>query len=159
MEARAIGCGAVAVYRNDETIARVRVPIVMFAVVGLGVGVLGVVRVVVSDEGGILAPAASLALIVIGGLALFLLRRAAQVSIESSREGITVRNVTSTRRIPWSEVVGFERDERRRGVTQFVVRTTDGSTHPMTACGDAGTRCARILEGLRIELATARETG
>lgn len=147
-----------AVYRNEETLARVRLQFVLVALVGLGVGAVGIVRFVSSDERPTVVMLASLALAAIGLGGLALVRRAERVAIETGREGIVVRNVASTRRIAWSDVAGFEEDERRRGVTQAVVRTTGGSTHPISACGDPGPACATILKGLRRELDAARRT-
>lgn len=145
-----------AVYRNDATLARIRLQFVMLASVGLGVGALGLIRMAGGRAGGGYSVWASASLAAIGVVGLFLVRRVSRVAVETGDEGITVRNVATTRHLPWSKIERFEQLGSRRGVTQAVVRTSAAKVHTLTACGDPGPTCAKILEKLARELARAR---
>ena len=145
-----------AVYRNDATLARIRVLVVIVTLIGLGVGGVGLVRTFVEEGRGIWRGTSSALLVLIGLVGLYLLRRLAQVSVETTAEGLVVRNIASTRRIPWSDVEGLDKDPTRRGVTEILVRTREGERYPITACGDPGPVCTKIVERLRKEIATAR---
>lgn len=146
-----------AVYRNDATLARIRTLFVIVTIVGLGMGAVGLTRMALEEGRGILAGGASVILVVIGMAGLFFLRRIGQVAVETSGEGIVVRNIGSTRRIAWQDVEGFEKDAGRRGVTETIVRTRGGGRYPITACGDPGPTCRKIVEKLRKELAAAQQ--
>ena len=146
-----------AVYRNDATLARIRTLFVIVTIVGLGMGAVGLARLALEEGRGSLAGGASVILAVIGMGGLFFLRRIGQVAVETNGEGIVVRNIASTRQIAWPDVEGFEKDEGRRGVTETVVRTSEGRRYPITACGDPGPTCRKIVEKLRKELAAAQQ--
>ncbi len=143
-----------AVYRNDATLARIRLLFVIVAVIGVGAGGLGVIRTLDDPGGGSLW--ASITLAVIGLLAVVTLRRIRQVGVETTDEGIVVRNVGTTRRIAWSDIEAFGETGASRGVTEAVVRTRSGRAYPLSACGDPGPACHRILTALRRELEDAR---
>ena len=142
-----------AVYRNDATLARIRLLFVIVAVIGVGAGGLGLIRTLDTGGGSLWA---SITLAAIGVVALVAVRRIGQVGVETTGEGIVVRNVGTTRQIAWSDIEGFGESGASRGVTEAVVRTRSGKAYPLSACGDPGPRCHKILASLRRELEAAR---
>jgi len=149
-----VGSRAVAVYRNDATAVRVRTPALMVGGVGIVMGAFGAVRYYTGVTGWVGATS-SIVLFIAGIIGLSRARRLEKIAIETDREGITVRNVWSTKRYAWSQVDAFE-EGRRRGMTLAAVRTEDGKAHALSACGDPDITCRRILDALRRELAAAR---
>jgi hypothetical protein len=146
----------VAVYRNDATLARIRVLFVIVTLIGLGVGAVGLFRFFVEEGRSSLRGSAAVVLVLIGLGGLYFLRRIARVAVETTGEGMVVRNIASTHRIPWSEVEGLDKEPARRGITQVLVRTSGGKRYPISACGDPGPVCSKIVERLRKEIAAAR---
>jgi hypothetical protein len=144
----------VAVHRNEATLERIRRMLQMIAAVGLGFGAVGLVRGLL-EQGGAWTPWAGGGLAVVGLVALVLLRRLRRVGVETSAEGLIVRNLLSTRRLAWEEVDGFE-EGRRRGFTTAAVRTRSGRRHGLSGVGDPGPAARRILRALEAELAAAR---
>lgn len=145
-----------AVYRNDETLARIRRMFWLFGVVGLGVGAFGLTRFF-SGATNPLGALASTMVVVSGLIALLLMRRTDRIAIQTSPEGLVVRNLLSTRRLSWDDVELFE-EGRRRGLTLASVRMQDGSVHALAACGDPGPACTKILTKLSKELKSARRS-
>ena len=151
---RTIGCGAVAAYRNDATIARLRQMFLMLLVIGLGGGALGLIRAASPGIG----PAfwSGLMLTVNRVVFLFLRRRTGEMVVESEPEGVVAEPVHDA-----AVRVGRDRDDRRacrrRGITNAVVRTISGREHPLGAAGDPGTTSARIVKALRRDLHSARK--
>lgn len=141
-------------YRNDETIARLRRMFLMLVVVGLGFGVIGLVRASISGPGPALW--AGLALSGVGLICLALRRRTGDVSVETGSEGIVARNLLSTRELSWADIDAFEEGSRRRGITLAFVRTVSGREHALDGVGD-GTSSARIVKALRRDLQSARK--
>ena len=144
-----------AAYRNDETLERIKRWFVLVAFVGIGFGGIGLVRLA-TDGGTALASASSATLAAFGLVGLLLVRRTTRVSVRTSAEGVEIRNMLSTRRFPWSEVAAFEDIPRPRGVAQIRVRTRSGKAYPVSACGDAGPACKRIVRSLDEKLASSR---
>ena len=145
-----------AVYRNEATLARIRLLFVMVAAVGLGAGAMGLVRSASSAQGADRALWASIGLLLFGLAGLALVWRVARTRIETRDEGIVIRNVATTRRLAWSDIERFEEIESRRGVTQAVVRTLSGKVYPLSGCGDPGPVCSKILTRLRRQLEAVR---
>lgn len=143
-----------ATYRNDATASRVRTPALMVGGVGLVIGTLGAVRYYQGGTGW-LGATSSIVLFVVGIVGLSRARRLEKIAVETDREGITVRNVWSTKQYAWSQIDRFE-EGRRRGMTLVAVRTEDGKAHALSACGDPDVACRRILDSLQRELAAAR---
>lgn len=143
-----------AVHRNEATLDRIRRMLAMIAAVGLGFGAVGLVRGLLG-QGGVWTPWAGGVLTAFGLLALGLARRLARVAVESGEAGLLVRNLFSTRRLPWDEVDGFE-EGRRRGFTTAAVRTRSGRRHALSGVGDPGPVARRILRALEAELEAAR---
>ncbi len=143
-----------AVHRNEATLERIRRMLTMIAVVGLGLGAVGIVRGLLG-QGSVWTPWAGGGLAAVGLAALALLRRLRRVAVETAAEGLVVRNLLRTRRLPWAEIEGFE-EGRRRGFTLAAVRTRSGRRHALSAVGDPGPVARRILRALEAELAAAR---
>jgi len=145
----------VAVYRNDATLARISLMLRMLAIVGLAIGAVGMVRAI--SEGGHPFPAAaSSGLLLVGAVAVYLGRRARVVAVETSPEGVEVRNLFSTRRFAWADVETFEEGSRRRGMTTAVVRTNGGKVHALSGVGDPGQTSGKFIDKLRRELRATR---
>ncbi len=144
-----------AVYRNQETIARIQRMFLLLIVVGLGAGAIGLFRAAISGPGPSLW--SGLGLLAIGMVALLLRRRTGDVAVETGPEGVVARNLLSTQRIAWSEIEGFEEGSRRRGITMAFVQTVSGRKHGLAGVGDSGRTSARILRALDKELKAARK--
>jgi hypothetical protein len=145
----------VAVYRNDATLARISLMLRMVAIVGLAVGAIGMVRVV-TEGGHPWTAASSIALLLVGAIAVYLGRRAKVVAVETGDDGLEVRNLFSTRRYAWTEVEGFEEGTRRRGVTTAVVRLSGGGVHALSGIGDPGQTSGKLIDKLKKELRATR---
>lgn len=143
-----------AVYRNTGTLDRIRRMLLMLAVVGLGVGVVGLLRGAADGPGPSLWSGAGLSVIGLGAVGL--IRRTHHVAVETRPEGIVARNLFSTRRLAWSEIEGFEEGPRRRGITTAFARTVSGKPHALAGVGDPGTTSAKIVRSLQKELQAAR---
>jgi Bacterial PH domain len=144
----------VAVYRNDATARRLRTTALLVGGCGLVGGTLGAVRHYQGATGW-LGATSTVILFVVGVIGLSRARRLEHIAIETDREGLTVRNVWSTRRYAWPDVAEFG-EGRRRGMTLAYVRTQDGKAHALSASGDPDVTCRRILDSLRKELERAR---
>lgn len=143
------------VYRNEETISRLRRMFLLLIVVGLGAGAVGLVRAAISGPGPSLW--SGLALTAIGIVCLLLRRRTSEVAVETRTEGIVARNMFSTRRLSWDEIETIDEGTRRRGVTMAFVRTVAGRHYALTGVGDPGIGSAKIVKALGRELKAARK--
>lgn len=139
-----------AVYRNEETLSRIHRMLLMLTLVGLAGGAVGLIRAAISGVGPALF--AGITLAVTGLICLALMRRSRSVAIETDGDGVVTRSLFSTRRFAWSQIASFEDGARRRGYTQAFVRTVDGHEHALSAAGDPGPTCSRILKALGREL-------
>lgn len=144
-----------ATYRNEEALERIKRWFVLVAFAGLGIGGLGLVRLLAS-RANTLGSVASGVLAATGAVGLLIARRTGRVSVRTSREGVEIRNVISTRRFAWPDLETFEEIPRPRGAAQVQVRTRTGKTYPISACGDAGATAKKITQALNQELAAAR---
>ncbi len=144
-----------AVYRNDATLARISLMLRIVAVVGLAIGAIGTVRVV-TEGGHPWTAASSIALLLVGAIAVSLGRRARVVAVETREDGVEVRNLFSTRRYPWTDVEGFEEGTRRRGMTTAVVRLSGGGVHALSGIGDPGQISGKLIDKLKKELRATR---
>jgi hypothetical protein len=145
-----------AVYRNDETLARIRRMFWLFGIVGLGVGVVGLTRFF-SGATNALGGSVSVLIAVLGSIGVLMMRRTDHVAIETDQGGLVVRNLLSTRRLSWGDISVFE-EGRRRGITLASVRMQDGSVHALSACGDPGPTCTKMLAKLSKELKASRRS-
>lgn len=143
-----------AVYRNEETIARLQRMFLLLIVVGLGAGLIGLARAAASGPGPSLW--SGITLTSIGIVCLLLRRRTGDLAVVTDPEGIVARNMLSTRRVPWHQIETIGEGTRRRGVTMAFVRTASGRQHALTGVGDPGPTSARILKALGRELKAAR---
>ncbi len=144
-----------AVYRNEATVARIQRMLTLIAVVGIGVGAIGLSRGLAA-EGAARTLWAGIGLALVGLVAVALGWRLGRVAVETDAEGVEIRNLLSTRRLAWSEVASFEEVPRRRGFTNAVARTNGGKDLPLSALGDPGTTSGRLLLSLRKELEASR---
>lgn len=144
-----------AVYRNDETIARLKRMFLLLLVVGFAGGAIGLARAAISGPGPSLW--SGLTLVSIGLVCLLLRRRTGELAVETGPEGIVARNLFSTRRLPWDQIETIDEGSRRRGVTMAFVRTASGRQHALTGVGDPGTTSAKIVKALGRELKSARK--
>lgn len=143
-----------AVYRNAETIARLKRMFLLMLIVGSAGGAIGLVRAAVSGPGPSLW--SGLVLAAIGLVSLFLRRRTGELAVETGPEGLVARNLFSTRRLPWDQIETIGEGPKRRGVTMAFVRTTSGKQYALTGVGDPGRTSAKILKALGRDLRAAR---
>ncbi|HEU4354826.1 MAG TPA: PH domain-containing protein [Actinomycetota bacterium] len=143
-----------AVYRNDETIARLQRMFLLMQIVGFAGGAIGLARAAISGPGPSLW--SGLALVAIALVSLYLRRRTAELAVETDPEGLVARNMFSTRRLPWDQIETIDEGTKRRGVTMAFVRTMSGKQHALTGVGDPGRTSAKILKALGRDLRSAR---